>query len=692
MRLAARVFVLVSSLLVILYGILPGLFHSQGNFVAAYVVGKGFLGGIDPTSFYRFPDFQKLVNASGLSHALLSFSAWTPAFIPLDSLISIPPPLVSKFILTALNIVALVLLVHASAKVSRVSVRMSYSIFLASSFALASNFGPSQPYIVLALLLVLAFYAASFDANGTAGVALGIIFPFKVFAAIPAVLFLISKKWRAFFFFVATSLVLMAVTYLIVGEPVIKYYLQRVFPFYLDGRIMNPFSTSHQTAWSFFRNLFVYNATLNARPLLSSMDAYILAVSIFKAIVIVPPCYFFYKGIERKDLRESLIAASFPIVFLSPTGTTAQMILLAPAIISMVQIALETERVKMARFFVIVYAMLCIPIYAALDTYLGVTTPFLLFERFLLLIVLYVTYFVFQLHLVPKHLWVARAAATAGVVVAVSVTLYFGDHTPGYHFPPSVKSAITGTQLKGPAFSPGLTEGRMTYISLDSSSRSLVPHDVTVQAGRPFNCYKYVSDKYGESYAIQMVERGRNNCYFRTENAEASYAGNSVSVSTDGNWGLFLRNGSLYLLEMERKRIMLSDSLDLMPFKILEASFNYGKNNEITFVIDSLNGSQAVAAYNFLDRKLTTFHAPFHFSLLSSNSNDFYVTREYGDSTSIWMFNGEGLPKKLLSVHGNISDVTVIGGRLYFSSDFGRGLNLPTIYEYLPAGSFSLRN
>ncbi len=684
MRLIARVFVFISSLFIILYGVLPGLFHSGSNFIATYVVGKNFLAGTDPTLFYRFPEFQKLIDASGLANRVIFFSAWTPAFIPLDALISIPPPLVSRFVLTAINIAALIPLVHLSAKVARTTVSRSYSIFLASSFALAANFSQNEPYIVLALLLVLSFYASEAYADGIAGTALGFIFPLKVFAAVPAVLFLLSKKWKVFLYFVVTSVALVGLTYLIVGESVVTYYLQRIFPFYLNGKLSNPFSVSYQTAWSFFRTLFVYDPTLNSHPFFASANAYVLASSIFKAGVIVPSCYFFYKGIEKRELRESLIAASFPIVFLSPTGTTSQMILLVPAVIGLVQIAFDSGRAKTARFFLVLYAFLCIPFYAAMKTYFGITSPFLLYERFILLSTLYICYFFFQLHLVRRELWVTRGVTTAGVVAAVALTLYFGGRTPQTPFPSPVAPVLTGTQLKEPAFSPGLTEGNLTYITLDSGSVNFVPRNVPLPSNEAFDTYGYASDRNGESYAVEMMQGTRNICYFRTENERGFFEGHAVSVSIDGDRGAFLNEGRLFIVRLEQRRIFISDTLDFMPFKIVRAAFNCGVDNDIICVLDSLKGSQSVLSYNIAERSLATIAVPFRAIIVRRNFDDLYLTREDGDSTSVWLVKNGRIPQKLLSVDGNISDLSLIRNRLLFSSDYGRGVNLPTIYQYTP--------
>ena len=205
MRLVSRVFVFASTLFIIIYGILPGIFLLRVSFIAAYVAGRNLLAGMNPIVFYRFPDLQKLIDRSGFSTKFVPPLVSTPSSLLIDSLLAIFPISVSRFLTGAINLAALILLAHISSSVAKSSVKTSYLVILSSSFALATNFSVSQPMIILALLFVLSFYASSTNAEGTAGVALGIIFPFSAFAAIPAVLFLLSKKWRTFLYFVLSG-------------------------------------------------------------------------------------------------------------------------------------------------------------------------------------------------------------------------------------------------------------------------------------------------------------------------------------------------------------------------------------------------------------------------------------------------------------------------------------------------------
>ncbi|MCL4511098.1 MAG: DUF2029 domain-containing protein [Bacteroidetes bacterium] len=689
MRLVARIFVLVSALFIVLYGVLPGFFRVEGNFIPIYVAGKNFLLGLNPILFYRFPDFQKLIDASGLSNGIFSFAVSTPPSILVNSIVALPSPAISRFLLTGANVAAFVLLVHASSKVANSSVGMAYMVSLSSSFALAANFRSSEPFIILTLLFVLAFYSLVINAEGAAGVLLGLIFPFKVFAAIPAVLFLLSKKWRAFLYFVITSVIVLIFTYLIVGKPTIVYYLQKVFPFYINGRIQNPYSISYQTAWSFFRRIFVFDNTLNIHPLIQSRSAYVLAISIFKAIIVVPSAYFFYKGIERKSPRESLIAATFPIIFLSPTGTTFELVLLAPAVISLVQIALSEGNTKIARLFLVLYALSCLPIFAALEIYLKVSSPFLLYERFFLLIVLYAFYLSFQLRLVPRHLWAIRTIITASIAAAVTVTLYFGDRSSVNTSSLPVTPALKGVELKSIAFSPGLNEGKLTYVGYDSASRHFAPYRVPLKelesssqdriAG---NCYRFVSDQHGENYAIETTKEEQTVSYFRIEEAAASFNGTAPSVSAEGDYGAFLKNGKLYIVGLPSRHIVVVDSVALLPFRITKFAFNNSRNSDIVFVIDSLNASHSIGTYDLFDHSLATVPAPFHISLLCADGENFFASLEAKDSTSVWSFKSNTAPTKLFAVHGSVEDMTVINHELYFSSDFERGLDFPTVYKY----------
>jgi hypothetical protein len=683
MRLIARIFVFASSLFIILYGVLPGFFRVEGGFIPFYVAGKNFFNGFNPILFYRFPDFQKLIDASGLSTRIFSITGSTPASFLIGAIASIPPAGFSKFVLTAISLGAFVLLVHVSAKLARSSVKTTYMVFLSSSFALATNLRSGEPFIILTLFFVAAFFAFSINADRASGAILGMVFPFSVFTAIPALFFLLAKRWRVFIYFVLMSVFLISITYLVVGESLISYYLQHVFPFYFNGRIQNPFSISYQTAWSFLKRVLVFDPTLNPDPLLASRDVYVFLISLFKAVVVVPSAYFFYRGIEKKDTRESFVASAFPIVLLSPTAATFQLVLLAPAIVCLAQTALEEQRINTARSFIVLYALACLPFYSFMSNYMNVRTPFLLYERFFIVLSIYVIYLFFQLRLLPKHLLAVRMSITMAIVAAVTITLYMGESTPEPARAHLASPVLSGYQLRNASFSPSVYGNQFSFVALDSTTQNYAvhkPNSSLTKIDPPGNCYHVSSDESGRTFAVETTNGDTDVVNFTSEVGSKSYKGSVGFVNEDGDVGAFVNKGVLFIVDFQSKRIPIVDSINLLPFKIARYCFN--NKNEILMVIDSLNGSNSIGAYNLFDHHLETRQLLIHVSLISADGDNIYMTSENSDSTGVWSQTGNASPVKLFAVHGNIIDMDAANHFLYFSSDFERGLGLPTIYKY----------
>lgn len=683
MRLVSRLFVFVSSLFIILYGVLPGAFKIGGDFVASFVAGRSFLHGIDPVLLYRFPVFQKMIDLSGLSNRFFSFVTSAPSSILTDAMLAIPPARLARFLLAAVNAAAFILLVHATAKMAGTSNKTAYFVFLSSSFALAANFQSGEPFIILTLLLVLAFYAYSMGAHAACGAFLGLAFPFYPILGIPVLLFLMLARWRVFSYFATVTVGILILTFIVVGQSTLIYYIQRILPAYLNARVLDPFSDSFQTAGAFLRRLFVFNETLNLKPLFNSNTAYLAGISIFKAGVIVPSAYFFYKGLSLGKPRESLAAATFPLVFISPLSSPAELIMLAPAIVILAQSAIEEGRRRIAGAFMVLYAIACVPIYSFAGEYLKSSSAFLDFEGFILLFAIYILYLVFQSRVVPVHLRMLRLGLTVVIVGAVAVTLYLGDRLAQRRSSLPLTPVLTGTALKSAAFSPGLRAGHMTCIIYDSTSESFVADGISLKGLTPYNFYRYCSGQSGNNYALESVNDREPVVYFKTRSALAIFRGRGVSVSGDEDYGAFMRGGVIHVLDLDPRYISPVDTLSLLPYRISDCSFNCSLNNMIVFLVDSLNSSCSIGTYNLFSRKVTVSPAPFQISLICADADSFFATQDVADTTILWKLVEGKPPHKLLSMRGNISDITVIDHTLYLSSDFERGLDNPTVYEYV---------
>ncbi len=683
MRLISKLFVFVSALFIVLYGVLSGFFKIEGTFIASYVAGKNLLEGINPVLLYRFPLFQKLIGASGLSEKIMYLVGATPTSIAADAFFAFPPVMMARILFTAANIVALVMLVHATAKVAETSNKTTYLVFLSTSFALAYNFQASEPFIILTLLFVLAFYAFSLGKLAACGVFIGLAFPFNPVLGLPVLLFLLATRWRTFTYFLMTTVVVLVITYLVVGNSTFVFYYQRIVTAYLNGRVLNPFSDTFQTAWSFLRRVFIYNETLNPTPLLNSTPSFLLASSFFKAAIVVPTAYFFYKGVSMNKPREALVAATFPTLFFLPTFTPAELVLLAPAIVAIVQAATEEGRTKLAGTFLVLYALACIPFYTFEGEYGSVLSIILNYESFLLLVAIYIVYLIFQSRIVPKHLRYFRLVLTFVIVCAATATLYIGERFVDRPANLPLTPVLPASVLNEPAFSPGLHSGRLTYVALDSATETFKPEGADPGQAPSASIYSYGSGDIGDNYAMETTRNGEAVVYFRTHSAAAFYSGYEPRISADEDYGAYLRQGKIFLLDLDPRYIARLDSISVLPYKIVACSFNADKNNEIDFIVDSLNDSYAIAAYNLFNRNVSTYAVPFRPYCFCAVGDTVYATQDVADSTAFWRLVENKSTQSLFVIHASIYDVTSINNEIYLSSDYRRGIENPTVYKYL---------
>lgn len=689
MRLVSRLFVFASSLFIILYGILAGFFKVEGTFVSSFVAGSSVLHGLDPWLLFKFPVFQKLVDMSGLSGRIVSFVGATPSSIAADALLALPPAMLGRILLTAANVTALVMLVHATAKVAGTSNRTAYIVFLSSSFTLATNFQASEPYIILTLLLVLAFYSYSIGKVAACGAFLGLAFPFSPLFAIPLLLLLLAARWRTLTYFLIVSIAVLGISFSIVGHSTFAYYYQRILPSYLNGVLLNPFSNTFQTAWSFFRILFLQNPTLNPHPLLASHSAYLIATSAFKAFVVVPPSYFFYKGLSRGKPGEALAAATFPLFFLLPLFSPSVLVLLAPAIIVIVQSAVEENRRKLAGSFLALYALACIPFYSFDLDFLKFSNIFMKYEVFLLVVTIYVLYLVFQSRIVPSHMRPFRLVLSAAIVAAVTLTLYAGDSFVQNRSRPSLAPELQTQEPSRLAFSPGIRSGKLAFVTVDSASEFLNLNTGEISAVR--NVFGYSSGRSGVNFAVETADLQGQAVYFRTRFSQAFYRGRGASLSPDEDYGSYIRDGAITVLDLDPRYIAPVDSLSFLPYKIIGNTFNGRRNNEIDFLLDSLNSSYAIGSYNLFNHKTTTAPLRFRPSAFCTFGDTAYATEDVADSTILWKLTPNVPPVRLLAVHGNIYDVEIVRNELLLSSDYDRGLQNPTVYRYVGRDSTGTR-
>jgi len=313
-----------------------------------------------------------------------------------------------------------------------------------------------------------------------------------------------------------------------------------------------------------------------------------------------------------------------------------------------------------------------------------VSSPFLVFERFFLLLVLFGVYIAFQTRIVPRHLWATRGAVTAGLIISVTLTLYLGDRSllPTNDIP--IVPALNAHLFKTAAFSPAIMDGNLECVSYNRQSGTLeADEDESAAESDTGNTYSISSDRTGLHYASMTVRDGSFVSHFRSKHFDKALPGWNPIVSPDGDFGAIIRNGSLVTLDLQEKNLAAIDTVSFLPFQIREATFDYTNDDRLMVIVDSLNGSYAIGTYDITGRHLSVTPTSFRPDHICSDGENFFLTKEIADSTEIWSYKRSDEPgTKILTIRASIVDMRILNHRLYFSSDFGRGLNLPTVFEY----------
>ncbi|MGC8654527.1 MAG: glycosyltransferase family 87 protein [Candidatus Kryptoniota bacterium] len=671
-----------SGIFILLYGILPGFLSLEGNFVAYQTAGKFIRSGGNPSALYKFGKLQQQIDRAGFNTSDRSFVTSTPAELIVDAVISIPPIRFAKFLVTLINLLAVFLMVHMVASISKAPLTLAYLVFISSSYVMAANFRWCEPYLVLGMIYVLTFYSISVNANKIAGISLGLIFPLKFFSVIPAVFFLLTKNWKAVIYFIVTAFLISLITFMVIGESTFVHYLQNILPFYLDGLIGNPFSVSNQSAWSFFKHLFVYDQSFNRVPFYSSIPAYSLAISFFKSLTVVVPAYFFHRAAEHKSAREAMIAASFPIILLSPVSTTYQIILLAPAIVALAQTEFERNNTWLSRIYILIYAIASIPFYVIVERYFKTTNPFLLYERFLLIFLLFLIYMVAEFRMVSKSTILARISTISILTAALTASLYLGSTKSNYDIPQNYLPALSSSEMLYPSIDPVPLPGNpVAYIKYDSNTNRFLPESFPKLLSDTVNYYSISSSDSKKSMAISTAIQNRMLVYFATNREKASFTGENAEVSSDGKWGTFVNNGQAYIVSLLPTDIDIVDSISVLPFRIIECKFDQSDNYHIYFSVDSLQEEKSVYSYSLLYRSFSPVLVNKKFITFCVERGLIFYTQTDADSTTVSVYLNKK-ESKLFSLRGNIMNLSIFNQWLYFASDANRGLWLPTIYKF----------
>ena len=487
---------------------------------------------------YEWIWFQRQKDHNEIQQPLVGFAPHPPLcaapMLPLTALTALP----AKRVWILLNLLFLFAALCILHRLTRLCWRRILLITGLCILPLRTNFMLGQYYVVILLLICLAYFAIFRGHRFTAGTLLAIAAWFKVFPAVFLVLFLRKRDWRALAGLIAGLLAVAAVSLLIFGLDVYRVWLLEVLPRAFRGNLLGPYDLQWSSFSSLWHRLFLFEPELNPAPFLSSPSVYALAQAFSSTTLL-----FAFLFSTSPTSSERTTAWEWPaflplLLLLSTMPASYHYVVLIFTLIVGTDVIIRTGRGRAAVPLVLLYVIACAPVPGS-----GV----FVLRRLLATLGLYVVL-----------LWNAPASADARakrtlwamaglVFVTVAVlslrTLNKRDEDFFRRLPPSKDGYATFSPV---ATSRGVASIEMvnrSYLAIMASDRSVIPMsapgDVLSMAASPRSQYMYFElvDRSSHILRLAFEPNGRPKVA-----SEYVTEGQQPSLSYDGRWLAFLRD------------------------------------------------------------------------------------------------------------------------------------------------------
>jgi hypothetical protein len=403
---------------------------------------------------------------------------------------------------------------------------------------LRTNFILGQYYVVILLLICLAYLALFRGHRFTAGTLVATAAWFKVFPAVFLVLFLRKRDWRAVSGLIAGSLAIAAVSVVIFGLDVHRVWLFEVLPRASQGNLVGPYDLQWSSFSSLWHRLFLFEPELNPSPFLNSPSVYALAQAFSSTALLFA---FLFSTTQTSSERTTAWewATFLPLLLLLSTMPSSyHYIILIFTLIVGIDVIIRTGRRRAAVALVLLYVIACVPVPGS-----GV----LVLRRLLATLGLYVVFLCNAPAIAEARgrriLWAMAGVAFATVGVLSLRTLNKRDEDFSRRLPQSKDGYATFSPV---ATSRGLASIEMAnrgYRAIMASDRSVIPMsapgDVLSIAASPQSHYIYFElvDRSSHILRLASEQNGRHELA-----SEYVTEGQQPSLSYDGRWLAFLRD------------------------------------------------------------------------------------------------------------------------------------------------------
>lgn len=486
---------------------------------------------------YEWIWFQRQKDHNEIPQPLVGYAPHPPLcaapMLPMASLASLQ----AKRVWILLNLSFLIAALFILHRLTHICWRRILLITSLCIVPLRTQFMLGQYYIVILLLICLAYFAIFRGHRFTAGTLLATAAWFKVFPALFLILFLRKRDWRAVSGLIVGSVALAAVSVLIFGLNVHRVWLFEVLPRASRGDLLGPYDLHWSSFSSLWHRLFLFEPQLNPAPFLNFPPVYALAQALTSTTLLF--AFLFSTGQSGNERATAWEWAAFLplLLLLSPMPSSYHYVVLIFTLIVGIDVLIRTGRQRAAVFLVFLFVIVCAPVSGS-----GI----FLLRRLLATLGLYVVI----LYNAPatadararKTLW-----AMAGLV---SVTLLVASLNTLKHRDEDFSGRLSNISDGYASFNPVATSHGVASIEMaDRGYRAITvsdghviplsaPGDILSMAASARSHYIYfeVVDRRSRILRLDSEHNGRSQV-----SSEYLTEGQQPSVSYDGRWLAFIR-------------------------------------------------------------------------------------------------------------------------------------------------------
>jgi hypothetical protein len=486
---------------------------------------------------YEWIWFQRQKDHDEIPQPLVGYAPHPPLcaapMLPLASLSA----LAAKRVWIVLNLSFLIAALCILHRLTQLCWRRIFLIASLCIFPLRTSFMLGQYYIVILLLICLAYFAISRGHRFTAGSLLATAAWFKVFPAVFLLLFLRKRDWRAVSGLMIGSLAVGAVSVAIFGLDVHRVWLFEVLPRAFRGDTLAPYDLHWSSFSSLWHRLFLFEPELNPAPFLRSISVYALAQALTSTTLLF--AFLFSTGQSTSERTTAWEWAAFlPLLLLlsSMPGSYHYVVLIFTLVVA-IDVIIRTGRRGTGLLLLFLYAIACAPVPG---------TGVFLLRRLLATLGLYIVLLLNAPAIAEararKTLW-AMAGLVFVIVAALSLSTLkkwdedFSGRLPhvrdGYASfnPVATSRGVASIEMVDGGYRAVLAgDGRVIPMS--------APGDVLWMAATAQSHYIYFELVDRSSHIVRLAsERNR-----RPEvSSEYVTEGEQPSLSYDGRWLAFIR-------------------------------------------------------------------------------------------------------------------------------------------------------